>query len=326
MIACLAVVLVGCPGPGKPETASAAPTGPLAAERYPMTVTDDFGEAVTLKGPPQRIVSMSPPLTESLFALGLGERVVGVTGFCDFPPEAKSKAKIGGVIDPSEEKIVSLAPDLVLAAVGNPKPILESLRSKGINVFSVESNTWSDVLGGIETVGKICDVADAAAQVMDRLRGAEKLVRERVAGIPEDKRPQALFIVWPDPLHVAGPNTYINDMVSICGAVNVAAQTENPWKQYSVEMAVAANPDVMVMIDMVSGRTPGAAETAEMVEELRANPQWKTVAAVKEGRVGLVNADLVSRSGPRLEQGLLATARIIHPDLFPEAGDKPASQ
>lgn len=309
----------GCGRSADPASESAAPAPPPEVESgpgtaYPLTLKDDLGTEVTIKAAPQRIVSLSPPITETLFALGLSDRVAGVTSFCDYPPEAKDKEKVGGIIDPSEEKVVALQPDLVLATVGNPKPVLEAFARNGITVYAVDAERYDKVVENVRTLARICNVPEAGERVAGKMEDAAEEIKAKVSGIAEDKRPRALFVIWLDPLHVAGPGTYLDDMMKVCGAHNVAAETENPWKQYSVEMAVSADPDVLV----IGAHQSVAPEDQESyIAELKANPQWATVSAVRSGRIGFIHSDLVSRTGPRLAEGLRQLAAILHPDLFP---------
>ena len=311
--------LCGCargPSASAPSDApvKVARTVPPVDAAFPMTLEDDLGVEVTVQAAPQRIVSMSPPITEILFALGLGDRVVGVTSFCDYPPEAQAKDKIGGIIDPSEEKVVALEPDLIFATVGNPKPVLESFARNGLTVFSVNPDRFDEVSSTLRSVARICGVSQAGERLAGDMESAASEIRDKVAGLDESSKPRALFVVWLDPLHVAGPKTYLDDMLTLCGARNVAAETENPWKQYSVEMAVSANPDVLVI---GAHQSVAPEDQKTYIAELRANPQWSTVKAVKSGRIGFIHSDLVSRTGPRLTRGLSQLAAILHPDLFP---------
>lgn len=282
------------------------------AGAWPLTLTDALGKQVVIKAPPQRIVSMSPPITETLFALGLGERIVGVTRFCDYPPAAREKDKVGGIIDPSLEKTVALNPDIVFATVGNPLPVLQALEAGGVTVFAVDPKTYEEACASVETLGRICDAREAATRVAGEMRAAAEEVRARVAGAAD--RPRALFVVWLEPLFVAGPGTFMDDLLSICGAQNVAGDMDNPWKQHSVEMAVAADPEVLVLS---AEHAPTADDAQARLAALRRSSAWRGVTAVKTGRIVLVHGDLVMRTTPRLARGLRILAEGIHPELYP---------
>jgi iron complex transport system substrate-binding protein len=311
------VALAGCrsvappPEPAPPNAVSQPVRA--VAPAYPLTLTDALGKQVTFKAAPQRIVSLSPPLTESLFALGLGDRVVGVTRFCNWPPEAKQKEKVGGVSDPSTEKIVSLNPDVAFVTVGTPMAVVDALRQGGIGVFSVDPKTYVGVETTLETLGRICGVPEAGKREADKLRAAAESVQKLTRGVPAGKRPRVLFVVWMDPLFVAGPGTFMDDLVSLAAGTNVAAAAKNPWQEYPVEMAVAEDPQVLLV---TAEHTPGSRDVEAQVKKLRSSATWRGVSAVKSGRVALINSDLVTRSGPRLAEGLLEVARGLHPELF----------
>jgi iron complex transport system substrate-binding protein len=326
-LAALAILVAalagGCRPAPPPETspvpgpaANAMPPSPEQTATFPLSLqSSKTGEFVTFDGPPQRIVSLSPPITETLFALGLGSRVVGDTRFCTYPPEAKDVEHIGGLADPSAEKIISLNPDVVFATVGNPMPVIEALRKAGIKVFNVDPKSYDDVITMVRTLGRICGVDAAATKVIKQLEDARTTVRQRIADARLSRQPKVLFVVWLDPLYVAGPGTFMADMLQICGAKNAAGDTPNPWKQFSQEMAVAADPEIMLVS---TDHKPGSQNGAKLLNSLRTNEAWRGVKAVKEGRVVLVTSDLVARFGPRVAQGLMEVAAGIHPELFSE--------
>ena len=318
-LAVMGFCLCGC-GRHTPPAPDATPPEPLpnspaeAAEAtYPLTVTDDEGIRITFDSAPNRIISMSPPLTEMLFALGLGDRVVGVTRFCNYPEEATAKAQIGGIADPSEEQIVALNPDVVFVTVGNPMPVIESLRQDGVRVYSANPGTYLEVAECIERIADVCDVPSAGAKVSGRMRRALEAVQSKTRALTDADKPRALLIVSRDPLHVAGPGTYLSAMLETCGATNAAQKADNPWKQYSVEMAVAADPDLLIL---ASDHVYVSGTAAQQLRELRADEQWKDVKAVRDGEVTVIEGDLLFRAGPRLEEALRQMAAAVHPKLF----------
>ncbi len=302
-------------GPAQPPAAAALPG--RAAAGFPLTLKDALGHSVTFPAAPQRIVSMSPPLTETLFALGLGDRIVGVTQFCRVPPEAQKKEQIGGVMDPSEEKIISLKPDVVFATVGNPMAALQSLQKSGLRVFTTDPKTYDQVPESIETLARVCGVPEAGARLARSLRLCAQTVRRDVATVRGAPRARALVILGTDPLFTAGSATFVDDMLTLCGAQNVAGSKAG-WYQFSVEMVVAADPQVIIL---ASEHEPGAGEAVTKLQELRRREAWWGVSAVKSGRLGVIHSDLLLQTGPRLGDGLLLLARLIHPELYqPAAG------
>jgi ABC-type hemin transport system substrate-binding protein len=248
-------------------------------------------------GTPQRIVSLAPNMTEILFALGLGDRIVGVTSFCDYPPAARTKPKVGGMSNPSLEAVVSLKPDIVVMTTdGNPKEFEERLRTLHIRTYVSTSRRIKDLAKGIRELGAALDVGDRADRLADDNEARlEKLVAVKTAG-PEKK---ILFIVWPDPLIVAGPGTVIDDAIKIAGAENVAARSISEYPKYSIE-AILQNPPDMVVIgpDM---RENSHANIRKLSQGLLA--RLRILPAVKNGKVFYVSDDLY-RLGPRTVRGI----------------------
>ncbi len=313
-LALLAAAVAGCGARGEERPAAEGRGRPAAEEReaglqapsYPLAVTDDLGRQLTLARRPERIVSLAPSNTEILFALGLGERVVGVTDYCDYPPEAKAKEKVGGFRDPSIEKIVALKPDLVLATGGVQRETVAQLEKLGVPVFVLDPRTVDGVLGSIRTVARLAGIPAAGEPLAESLQRRIDAVRARTAGLPEDARPAVFYEVWPDKLRTAGPGSFIHDLIELAGGRNVAADTGQPYPEFSVESLVAADPAVII--------TPFEQTARDLAQGRR--PGWQGIRAVREGRVVVVDQDLVSRPGPRLVDGLEAFARAIHPELF----------
>ena len=225
-----ATVMGGCREAARTVAAPAQP--PVASERtvYPLTLKDDLGVSVTLSHRPVRLISLAPSLTEALFACDLGERVVGVTNFCNYPPEARQKPRIGGYVDSSEEKIVSLNPDLIFCTRGTPTTFISGLRAAGLTVFALDEVSFADITRALETIGTLCDVRPQANQVADRLRTGLAKLRARTASLAEAERPRALFVVWLDPLFVAGPGSFQDEIMAafdLCGGDRPAGRAES---------------------------------------------------------------------------------------------------
>ncbi|HHV62051.1 MAG TPA: cobalamin-binding protein [Firmicutes bacterium] len=309
-IALIALLLAGCvlgltammPAPAPAFTC-------LASARFPLTVVDDAGRQVTINKEPTRIVSLAPSNTEILFALGLGNRVVGVTTYCNYPPEATKKEKIGGFADPSIERIISLSPDLVLA-VKMGENIVRGLEKLGVPVVVVDPKSFKDTLRVIRLIGQVTGRDGAAASLVSDMEKRVKSITERVKGIPGSKRPKVYYEIWHDPLMTAGPGTLINDIINLAGGVNVASDAGAPYPEYSLEVLLAKNPDIMIhSYGHAGGEAPA-------IEEIKRRKGWSAMSFVKTGRIYLVNADIITRFGPRIVEGLEQFARIIHPELF----------
>ena len=306
IVLALAVLMAGCArGAGTAPRASEAPA--TAGVSFPVTITDDDGVPVTLDAPPERIVTFAPSATEIVFALGLGERLVGVSGaFDDYPAAAKGIDEIGGAgdfgVDPNIEKVVSLRPDLFLTISGGEQ-WKKRLRDLGVAVFTTDSTDVADVFHDIETVGRLTGTVDAAEAVVSRMRGEAADVEGRVDG---DPAVTCFYEVYYPPLTTVGPDTFIGDLLARAGCRSVSARARSDYPQWSVEDLVRQDPQVY-LVSSESGASPRA---------VASRPGFDAVAAIAAGRVVPIDADLVSRPGPRVVDGLRLLARALHPEAF----------
>ncbi len=282
------------------------------------TLTDALGQQIRLDRPPRRIVSLSPNLTEILFAVGVNrDRIVGVTRFCDYPPqEVAGLARVGGIVDPSVERIISLHPDLVVATRGNPVPILDRLRSAGVEVYAFESQGGMDlVLRTMRTMASLVtpdrpEEADSAIAAFD---AGLNCLRATSAGIAPKERPAIFYYDPASPDWTAGRGTHVSEAISLAGGRNVADQSDVAWPRYSVE-AILAHPPDRILIAAGDGDTSRAA-TERILAGLRGRPGWRGLEAVRDGEVCLVAADWLLRPGPRLLLAIRAIGRCLHPEL-----------
>lgn len=268
------------------------------APGYPLTITDALGRRVTLIRPPRRIISVAPSVTEILFALGLHARIAAVSDADDYPPEAvAAKPKVGGVVL-DVERIIRLRPDLILGVAGLQRAQLERLVALRLPVVAVDAETLADVYRQITLIGRLTGATRAAAAVVARLQQREQFVRRAVAG----RRARRVYVeIWGEPLMTAGQGTFIADLITRAGGVNVFADVRG-WPQVSEEAVIRRDPEVIVV-------------TYPQGVHAVARRRWQ-VAAVREGRIGEVAPSLVSRPGPRVVDGLAALARIVHPEAF----------
>jgi iron complex transport system substrate-binding protein len=269
-----------------------------------VTVEDDVGNAITLDAVPERIISLAPSHTEILYALGLGDKVVGVTENCNYPPDAAEKPKVGSYATIDLEQVVGLEPDLVLATTMHMAETVPALQDRGIMVFVIDPQTLSDVLDAIGRIGQITGSEEAAEALIADMRDRIDAVQEKVKDAP---RPTVFWELGAE-LYTVGPNTFIDDLITLAGGENVAADADTSWPQLSVEAILLKDPDVIVLADHNYG------QTAEMVKE---RPGWEDIRAVQEGNIiEITDDDIVSRPGPRLVEGLEFLAQALHPDLF----------
>lgn len=279
---------------------------------FPLTLTDGLGRQVTIGSSPQRIVSLLPSNTETLFALGLGDRVVGVTEFDTFPPEAQTKQIIGGmtVNTISMETILALEPDLVLAHDELQQSVIDALAENGLTVFATNTKQLTDVYRTINWVGQMADVQDRAEALAGQIQREIAAITARIDQVPADERPTVFYEVWVEPLLTAGPRTYIGQMITLVGAKNIFDDVNQDFPAVSAEEVIARNPGVILSAEH---------NTDNLTDEaLAARPGWSEIEAVKNGRIYLLNDDIISRPGPRVALALRAMVEALYPGLLAE--------
>ena len=283
---------------------TSAPVIP-ATTAFPMTITDDAGRQVTIKAAPKRIVSLAPSNTEVVYALGQGALVVGVTEYCDFPPEAKEKPKVGGYAKIDLEKVVGLTPALILATSIHVKSIVPELEKRGLVVVVGEPKNVDDVLNKITFVGKLTGATAQATKLAAQLKSRVEAVTAQVATAKNKPR---VFYEIDKTLFTPGPGSFIANMIVKAGGSNIAADAKSAYAQLTPEVIIARDPEIIFLGDMFYGESP---------DKVKARPGWANLTAVKAGRIlPLPDENLFSRPGPRVVDGLEWLARAIHPDLF----------
>ena len=290
------------------STASDAPATTSGTSRptaFPVTITDDDGQQVTLPAEPRRIVTFAPSMTETLFALGIGDRIVGVSGrYDDYPPAAKRIQEVGGAgdfgVDPNIEEVVSLQPDLFLTISGGDQ-WKQQLRALGIPVVTLDATDFPDLLHDIDTIGRITGTTGAAGTLTSDMQARADQVASTVdhAGGPVS----CFFEVYYPPLTTVGPNTFIYDLLQRAGCDPVTSSAKTDYPQWSVEKLVAEDPQVYL----------ATSESAKSARAVGSRPGFDALSAVSDGRVVLVNSDLVTRPGPRVIDGLEELAAALHP-------------
>jgi iron complex transport system substrate-binding protein len=270
---------------------------------YPITMADSFDRRVTIPAEPVRIVSLAPNITEILFALGEGYRLVGRSSWCDYPSEVLEIPDAGSLMEPNIEKIASLSPDLIIASAHFQKESLNKLERLDVPVlilFGPES--FDGLFQTIDKAAVLVQAQDRAEEIEQEIRGRIDAVRSKVAGLP---KPKIYYVIdfGASGDYTAGGNTFIHQLLTMAGAQNIAADLEG-WA-YSVEMVVQGDPDLIICPDL-----PG------LQERLVKSPGYRSLRAVKEGRIHQINVDLIDRQGPRLIKGLEVLAEIIHPGAF----------
>lgn len=273
-------------------------------------VLDDLGVAVELKHPPARLVSLAPSNTELLYALGLGAQVVGVTDYCNYPPEAQTVQRVASYSNLNLEQIVAAAPDLVLAARGNDLEGIASLRAAGIPVFSLDVQSVEGLIESTGRVGRLVGAQEAAARLQADWRARLAQVRAKVDS--SRVRPRVMWGYFGEPVYTAGAGTLIDDLIEVAGGVNVGRQALGAWPPVNLETILSWAPEVLLTAAMADDQA-----VEKEVARLRSLEGWNQLPAVRQGRVYQLNGDWLTRPGPRALLALEALADLLHPAAGP---------
>ncbi|RBP88015.1 iron complex transport system substrate-binding protein [Cytobacillus firmus] len=307
-------VLAGCGGSAEqPKEEKKAEEGQNAGGEeaaFPVTIKDALDNEITIDSKPERIVSMIPSNTEIAFELGLGEEVVGVSDFDNYPPEATEKEKIGGM-EFNVEKIISLNPDLVLAhasSAHNSEAGLQQLRDAGVTVLVVnDAKSFDQVYESIVMVGTAAGEKDKAEQLVSDMKSKLEEIKTKAQGIKEEDRKSVFVEVSPAPdIYTAGTETFMDEMLSAINAENII--TEEGWPKMDPEAIIERNPDVII--------TTHGYYTEDAVGNVMGRDGWQDITAVKNKQVADVDSDMVTRSGPRIIEGVEELAKAVYPDVF----------
>ena len=255
---------------------------------------------------PQRIVSLAPSVTETLFALGFGNRVVGVTTYCDYPAEAQRLPKIGDFTNPSLEAIVGQRPDFVIGVDESSHPVkAREMERLGIKVALISVTSLNDILNSIQSIARWLGNPEAGEKLAQKIARQIDAVKKRVAPAP---RRATLLAVGIKPLVAVGGKNFINELITLAGGENIAGQAAQPWLNLPNEYVIAKAPRVIIEAGMGSERSESAKHWADL----------KSIPAVKERRVYAYPSDKILRPGPRIGEGLEEIARLVHPECFAE--------
>jgi iron complex transport system substrate-binding protein len=256
---------------------------------------------------PQRVVSLAPSVTETVFALGFGDRLVGVTTSCDFPAEARKIPKIGGFMSPSLETILAKQPDLVIGASSATDPAkAREMERLGLKVTLISLATVNDILASIKRIAALLGNAESGERLAHKITREIDQVRRRVAAAP---RRSTLLVVGLRPLIAVGGRNFIDELITLAGGKNIAGDAAQPWLNLPDEYVVAQAPQVIIVAGMGSERAESAKHWADL----------KSIPAVEQRRVYNYPSDAILRPGPRIGEGLEEIARLVHPECFAEA-------
>lgn len=306
---CTAIAAFLCGGAAaRAQTAPAASSAPPAFREF----TDEAGRTVRVPQAVHRIVSLAPSLTETVYALGLQDQLVGDTDYCDYPPEAQKKTKVGGAINPSLEQIAALHPDLVLVTKGlNRLETVHALDELGISSYATDPHTVDEIITSSRKLADVLGAPEAGAAVAGGMQHHLADLQQRLGGLPPKR---VLFVVWTQPLISVGKDTFIADALRRAGAVSIV-DSEQSWPQVSLEEIARLQPEFLVFAASHSETAPRELET------LASLPAWRILDAVTNRRYAVIS-DAVNRPAPRIVVAIEDLARQLHPEAFAEKPEK----
>jgi iron complex transport system substrate-binding protein len=286
---------------------SCAPTATPTPSSF--TITDFYGRQITINNShPQRIISLAPSNTEILFALGLGDRIAGVTDYCDYPPEAKTKPSIGAYDNPNIEEIIAKEPDLVLATDAQPESIYQQMESHGLTVVALVPHNMDEVLSSITLVGKITGQDEAAATLVTDMQKRINAVTEKTSKLTAAQKPRVFYIIWHDPIWTTGAGTFEDSLIEMAGGTNIAHELKG-YVGMSLEALINDNPQIMI-----AGVGMGTGEDLPL-QFIKTEPRLEDTDARKNNKISSLDMNIVSRPGPRIVDALEEFFRLIHPEL-----------
>ncbi|OCL28114.1 hypothetical protein U472_02670 [Orenia metallireducens] len=271
-----------------------------------VRLVDDLGKVIVIEKEPQRIISLAPSITEVLYELNLEERIVGVTDFCDYPTEAKSKTKVGAN---NLESIIALNPDLVIAGGIVPKDTIRRLEDLGITIVGFNPTNIEETITVIDKIAKLTGESSRGREVTERLRAELNYITKKVERVVSTEGSVKVFYeVWKNPLYTVGQTTFINDLIEKAGGYNIGTKADGAWPQYSMEQLLVENPDVYIATyDSWKERMTPA--------KIKARANYQHIKAIKDDRVYIFDADIINRPGPRIIKALRLFVQAIHPEI-----------
>jgi iron complex transport system substrate-binding protein len=270
--------------------------------------TDDLGRSVQIKDIPKRIISLAPSNTEMLYALGLEDRLIGVTTYCNYPEAVKDKPKVSEYSNVDIEKIVSLQPDLILADSIHKDTVIPALEKLNIPVLAIIPENLDKILSDIELIGKITGESKVAETLVSSLQTRVQAVNEKIQTAEIKDRPRAFFLTWHDPLWTAGSETLINDLMTRAGGINIASDLTG-HSQIALETVIERNPQIIFVLTSMGDQNTS-------LNYIKSEPRFQATDALKNNRVFSLDSDIFGRTTPRTIDGLEQMANLMHPELF----------
>ena len=280
--------------------------GTSASYSATLTVNDEAGREVSFPFPPERIVSLAPNITEILYSLGLDEEIVGVSNHCNFPEKAKRKVRVGSYISLDFEKITSLNPDLIIATgAGNTREMVGRLGKLGFQTYVIFPKNFDDILQSIIHIGQVVNRVREARGITEGMKRKSQRVIELTKNLP---RPKVFVQIGDAPIVTVGKGSFADDLLRLAGGENIAGKEKEVYPRFGMEEILKRSPEVIV----ISSMNP----KGDYQKILQEWTRWKTIPAVKNGRIYLIDSDLLDRPSPRIIDGLEELARVLHPERF----------
>lgn len=274
---------------------------------FPVVIEDNFGNKVTFEEEPTKLVSLDPSNTETLFALGLGDKVLGVSSNCNYPEEATTKEIVGDYEGTNLERIVELDPDIVFVYGAGNEDDNKILMDAGIKVLGFLPESIDEVVNSIKVIGKATGKLKEADEIVNSMMSK----RDEIIDIVKDQEEVTVFYeIWHDPLMGAGKGSFMDELITLSGGKNIADDADGAYPQYDLEQLIERDTDVYMASQAMDDIT---------VESIKSRPGYDVITAVKNDRVHLFvgsDADTVSRPGPRIVEALEIVAKAIHPEAF----------
>jgi len=279
---------------------------PFTSYPAPLQFKDEVGREVIFSFPPKRIISLAPNITEILFSLGLDEEIVGVSIHCNFPEKAKSKVRVGSYISIDFERIISIKPDLIIATgAGNTRDMVERLGKLGFATYVIFPKNFNDILQSIGHIGKVVDREKEASALIEGMERQKQRVIELTQGLPRTK---VFLQIGEAPIVTVGKGSFADDLIRLAGGENIAGREKGMYPRLGMEEILKKSPEVI----LISSMNPRG-DYQKVIQEWA---RWKMIPAVKNGRIHLINSDLIDRPSPRIIDGLEEIARLLHPGRF----------
>jgi iron complex transport system substrate-binding protein len=267
---------------------------------------DEVGRKVTVPFPPKKIISLAPNVTEILFSLGLDQEIVGVSIHCNFPEKVQSKVRVGSYISLDFEKIVSLKPDLIIATgAGNTRDMVDRLERLGFPTYVIFPKNVEDVTRSVGHLSQLVGREKEGAEIIQEMKRRRERVVALTLGLP---RPRVFLQIGEAPIVTVGKNSFADDLIRLAGGDNVAGNEKEMYPRFGMEEILKRSPEVI----LISSMNPRGNYQKVLQEWSR----WKTIPAVKNGQIYLIDSDLIDRPSPRIIEGLEEMARVLHPEQF----------